>query len=134
MSNDKGIILFAEICKLWSAHAKSLQENRLLKTEKVGKNKQFNAHNFKVGQLIAVRNNLRSMFKAKFVSDYRILKVVNECTLLLECPNGKMQHINFNNAKPVSATTATGNGLQDFKQSGTRKEHTHPCMLQNSPK
>ena len=28
LGDDKGLILFAEIRKLWSAHAKSLQENR----------------------------------------------------------------------------------------------------------
>ena len=35
LGNDKGLVLFAEIYKLWSAHTKSLQENGLLKTEKV---------------------------------------------------------------------------------------------------
>ena len=56
LGNDKGLILFDEICKLWSAHAKVLQESRQLKTEKVEKNKHFKAHNFKVGQLVAVKN------------------------------------------------------------------------------
>ena len=32
LGNDKGLILFAEICKLWSAHAKALEENKHLKT------------------------------------------------------------------------------------------------------
>ena len=32
MGNEKGLILFAELRKLWLTHAKSLQENRLLKT------------------------------------------------------------------------------------------------------
>ena len=41
-------------------------------------------------------------------------------------------HININDAKPVSALTATDNALQDFKQSMQRKEHTHPYTLQSS--
>ena len=41
LGDDKGLILFTEICKLWSAHAKALQENRQLKTDKVKKNKHF---------------------------------------------------------------------------------------------
>ena len=53
------------------------------------KNKHFTAHNFKVGQLIAVKNHLRSTFEPKFVSDYRILKIIIECTLLIESPSGK---------------------------------------------
>ena len=89
LGDNKGLILFAELCKLWSAHTKSLQENRLLKTEKVKKNKNFKVHNFKVGQLIAVKNHLRNTFEPKFVSDYRILKIVNKCTLLIKSPTSK---------------------------------------------
>ena len=40
-ANDKGLILFAELHKLWLNHTKSLQENRLLKTETLERNKHF---------------------------------------------------------------------------------------------
>ena len=33
ISDNKGLILFAKLHKLWLSHAKSLQENRLLKSE-----------------------------------------------------------------------------------------------------
>ena len=35
LGDDKGLILFAELCKLWLTHAKSLQENRLLKQKQL---------------------------------------------------------------------------------------------------
>ena len=98
LGHNRGLILFAELHKLWLAHAKSLQENRLLKTQKVKKNKNFNAYNFKVGQLITVKNHLRNTFESKFISDYRILKIVNECTLLIKSPDGKTCQININDA------------------------------------
>ena len=63
------------------------------------------------------------------MSDYRILKLVNECTLLIESPNGKACQININDAKPVSAANATDNALHEFKQSALRKEHTYPYKL-----
>ena len=63
------------------------------------------------------------------MSDYRILKIVNEHTLLIESSNGKPQQININDAKPISASTANDNTLQDFNQSAIRKEHTHPYTL-----
>ena len=50
MGDVKGLILFAELCKLWLSHAKSLQENMLLKSETLEHNKHFKSHNFKVGQ------------------------------------------------------------------------------------
>ena len=109
-----------------------MQENRLLKTKKVEKNKNFKAHNFKVGQLIAVKNHLRNTFEPKFVSDYRILKIVKKCILLIDSPISKTHQININDAKPVSASDTADNALQEFKQSALRKEHTHPYTLQSS--
>ena len=83
MGNDKGLNLFAELCKLWLSHAKSFQENRLLRTEALEHNKHFKSHEFKVGQLVAVKNHLRNKFDTSFISDYRIVKVINKCTLLI---------------------------------------------------
>ena len=59
MGDEKGLILFAELRKLWSTHTKNLQENRLLKTDTLQCNKNFKSHDFKVGQIIAVKNHLK---------------------------------------------------------------------------
>ena len=96
-------------------------------------NKNFKSHNFKVGQLIAVKNHLKSTFDPKFISDYRILDIINKCTLLIQSPDGKTRKININDPKPVSATSATDNVLQDFKQLMLRRECTLPYNLCSSP-
>ena len=132
MGDEKGLTLFAKLRKLWLDHAKNLQENRLLKTDMLECNKNFKSHNFKVGQLIAVKNHLKSTFDPKFVSDYRILNIINECTLLIQSPDGKTRKININDAKPVSAISAADNALQYFKQSMLRRECTHPYNLHSS--
>ena len=132
MGDDKGLILFAELCKLWLTHAKSLQENRLLKNDTLECNKHFKSHHFNVGQLVAIKNHLKSTFDTKFISDYRILKIINEHTLLIESPDGKTRKININDAKPVSAITAADNVLHDFKQPMLRREQTHPYSLHSS--
>ena len=54
MGDEKGLILFTKLRKLWHSHAKNLQENRLLKTDTLECNKNFKLHDFKVGQLIAI--------------------------------------------------------------------------------
>ena len=59
MGDEKGLILFTELRKLWLTHAKSLQENRLLKTNTLECNKNFKSHHFKVGQFVAVKNHLK---------------------------------------------------------------------------
>ena len=48
LGNDKGLILFAEICKLWSAQAKALQESRQLKT----KSKRTNILRLMISKLV----------------------------------------------------------------------------------
>ena len=58
LSDDKGFILFTEICKLWSASAKALQENIPLRTDWVEKNKNFKAQDFRISQPIVVKNHL----------------------------------------------------------------------------
>ena len=97
MGDEKGLILFAKLRKLWLTHAKNLQEYRLLKTNTLECNKNFKSHNFKVGQLIAVKNHLKSMFNPKFVSYYRKLNIINKHTLLIQSPDGKTRKININN-------------------------------------
>ena len=132
MGNEKGLILFTELRKLWLTHAKSLQENRLLKTDTLEHNNNFKSHHFKIGQLIAVKNCLKSTFDTKFISDYRISDIINECTLLIQSPDGKTRKININDAKPVSAISAADNALQDFKQSMLGREHTHSYNFHSS--
>ena len=72
------------------------------------------------------------MFDAKFISDYRIVKIINECTLLIESPEGKTRKIDVNDTKPVSAITTGDNMLEEFKQSMLRKEHIHAYTLCSS--
>ena len=55
VGNEKGLILFTKLKKLWLTYAKSLQENRLLKTNTLEHNKNFKSHQFKVNQLVAVK-------------------------------------------------------------------------------
>ena len=52
--------------------------------------------------------------------------------MLVESLDGKTRQKNINDAKPVSATAATKNALQDFKQSAMRKDHTQLYTLQSS--
>ena len=73
------------------------------------------------------------MFDPKFISDYRILNIIHECTLLIQSPDGKTRKMNINDAKLVSAITAADYALEDLKQSMLRKESTHPYNLCSSP-
>ena len=60
-----------------------------IKNRKIKKNKHFRVHNFKIGQLIAVKNHLRNTFESRFIADYRVLDIMNDHTLIVESPVGK---------------------------------------------
>ena len=111
---------------------KIYKKTGVLKTDTLECNKNFKLHDFKVGQLIAVKNHLKGTFDTKFISDFRILIIINKHTLLIQNPDGKTRKININDVKPVPAFTATDNAQQDFKQSMQRKENTHHYNLHSS--
>ena len=73
----------------------------------VQRNKNFKACSFKIGQPIVVTNDLRNTSKSKYIADYRVLEIVNDCTLIIKSPVGKTRQINVNNANPISARAAT---------------------------
>ena len=76
---------------------------------------------------------MRNIFESKFIADYRVLEIVNDCTLIGQSPNGKTGHININNAKPISARAATTMSAR-FKLAAMKKEHTHHYQLRSLAK
>ena len=63
-----------------------------------------------------------------------MLEIDNNCTLIVQSPDGKTRPININDAKPISAKAATDNAIQDFKQAAMKREHTHPYDVRSSAK
>ena len=114
---------------LWQGSAR-----KQTKTDKVEKNKHFNAHDFKIGQPIAVKNHLRNTIESKFIAAYRVLEIMNDCTLIVQSPDGKTRWININDAKLISARAFTNNALQDFKLAAMKKEQTHQYQLRSLAK
>ena len=44
---------------------------------------------FEIGQIVMVKNHAFHTFKSKYLLDYRVKKIINDITLLLDTPNGK---------------------------------------------
>ena len=78
--------------------------------------------------------SFKNTFESRFIADYRVLEIVNDCTLIVQSANGKTRQININDAKAISAKAVTDNALQDFKQAAMKKEHIHPYHLRRSAK
>ena len=132
MGDEKGLIPFTKLRKLWSTHTKTLQENRSLKTNTLEYNKNFKSHNFKVGQLKVVKNQLKGKFNPKFISDYQVLDIINEHTLLIQNPDGKTRKLMLMMPSQFQLFQQLTMPYQDFKQSMLRKRSTHHYNLCSS--
>ena len=55
---------------------------------------------FKTGQAVMVRNHICQTSDPRHLKDYRVFKKVNESTLLLVIPNGKVCKTTINDVKP----------------------------------
>ena len=59
---------------------------------------------FEIGQTIMFKNQTCHTFESKYLLDYRVLKILNDSTLLLVTLNGKERKPNVNDVKPSSTS------------------------------
>ena len=85
---NEGKIVLEELHKLGKHHAKHLRE---LYQRNEHKDQQINKNNPKleIGQVVIVVNHAHPIFEPKYLLDCRVLKVLNNSTLLSIMPNGK---------------------------------------------
>ena len=59
---------------------------------------------FEIGQLVMFKNHAHHTFEPKYLLDYRVLKILNDSSLLLVTPNGKERKTNINDVKPCNTS------------------------------
>ena len=99
--DNKGKIILTEFCKLWKHHAAYLRDMHNWNDD-CTLSKHTNNTKFQIGQTVMVRNDMHWAFEPKYITDYRILKILHESTLLLVTPNGKECKMNINDVKPCA--------------------------------
>ena len=90
---------------MWQIHAKLLVENR--STEPAVNKKVTKASNFKIGQLILLKNHQRGPFDLTYIYDQWVVGIPNKSTVLLTTPDGKEKKCNIHHIKPVSPLDMT---------------------------
>ena len=45
---------------------------------------------FEIAQMVMVKSHTCHTFKPKYLMDYRVMQIINQCTLLLVSPNGRV--------------------------------------------
>ena len=59
------------------------------RNEHMDKQNSKNNPKFEIGQLVRVNNHAYCTFKPKYLLDYKIMKILNDSTLLIVTLNGK---------------------------------------------
>ena len=61
-----------------------------------------------------MRTNSVRAFQPKYLADYRIIKVINENTVIVASPDGRKRKINIHHIKPISSTEAFTSAFEEF--------------------
>ena len=97
-------------------HAELLCDSRETK-DPVKERKIDNASDLKIGQLFLIKNHTISTFQPKYLADHRVVKIVNDSTVITSSPDGKAKKCNIHNVKPIPPTTT----FEEFHKSITKQ-------------
>ena len=105
---------------MWKLHAELLHNSRQTKDpEEEGKFDK--ASNLKIGQFVLIKNHTASTFQPKYLADHRVIKIVNDCTVILTSPDSKEKKCNIHHVKDKNPTTTFTSAFEEF-QKGITKE------------
>ena len=114
--NNKGKIILAVFHKLWKYHAAYIRDIHNRKDD-FSPSKPTNNAKFKIGQAVIVRNHACLTLEPKYLTDYRVLKILNESTLPVVTPNGKECKRNINDVMPCTTLELVENAWSSFLNS-----------------
>ena len=101
-----------ELRKLWKLHTKLLAENRV--TKPINDRKVAKASGLKIGQLVFIKNIIRVLFTPHILFNHRVLAIVNESTVVLTTPDGRIKRCHIHHIKPMSASESSVSAFQHF--------------------
>ena len=101
---------------MWKLHAELLHDSRQSK-DPLEERKFDKASDLKIGQLVLIKNHTASTFQPKYLADHRVIKIVNDSTVIVSSPDGKEKKCNIHHVKAISLTTAFTSALEEFQKS-----------------
>ena len=116
LGTEPGQLAVDKLKSMWRLHAELLQDTRQDKDpEEEGKFDK--ASNFKIVQLVLIKNHTAYTFQPKYLVDYRVTKIVNDSTLTVSSPDGKEKKCNIHHVKAIFPTTAFTSAFEEFQKS-----------------
>ena len=101
---------------MWRLHSELLHDCSQTKDTKEER-KFKKASNLKIGQLVLIKNHNTSTFQPKYLAEHRVIKIVNENTVIVSSPDGKEKKCNIHHVKAISPTTVFTSAFEEFQKS-----------------
>ena len=100
---------------MWRLNAELLHDSRETK-DPVEERKFDKASDLKIGQLVSIKNHTASTFQPKYLADHRVIKIVNDSTVIVSSPDGKEKKHNIHHVKPISLLQYSLQLLRSFRK------------------
>ena len=105
---------------MWRLHEELLWDTRQDKDP--GDEGKFDkVSNFKIGQVVLIKNHTTSTFQPKYLADHRVIKIVNDSTVIVASPDSKEKKCNIHHVKAIFPTTA----FEEFQKSIAKEKQKH---------
>ena len=78
------------------------------------------ASDFKIQQLVLIKNHTASTFQPKYLADHRVLKILNDSMVIISFPDRREEKCNMHCVKPYP-TTAFTSAFEEFQKSVTKE-------------
>ena len=116
LGTEPGQLAVDKLKCIWKLHVELLHDSRQSKDPE--EERKFNkASDLKIGQLVLIKNHAASTFQPKYLGDYRVMKIVNDSTVIVSSPDGKEKKCNIHHVKAISPTTAFTSAFEEFQKS-----------------
>ena len=63
-----------------------------------------------------MKNHTASVFQPKNLADHRVVKIVNDNTVIVSSPDGKVKKCNVHHVKTITPTKAFTSALRNFRK------------------
>ena len=75
-------------------------------------------HNFKVGDLVLVRNHTSKAFQEKYQNSYRVVRLLGKNQLKVKDKNNHVRYIHIMDVKKTTISEVLVKSIPDYKQFG----------------
>ena len=120
LGTEPGKLAVEKLKCMWRLHAELLHDSREKKNP-VEERKFDKASDLKIGQLVLIKIHTVSAFQPKYLADHRVIKIVNNSTVIVSSPGGKEKKCHIHYVNPISPTTAFTSAFEKFQKSITKE-------------